>query len=404
MKRHAYLRELLPRMARFWLARAGMVEPGGPITLTFSVTNWCQSRCKTCNIWRFYADPEFAPDLYRLRRRELALDEIERIFRSMSHIYFFNISGGEPFLRGDLPEIVELAVRYLTPGIIHIPTNALAPERIEGHTRRICAILTEKAPGVPFTVKPSMDGVGVQHDEIRGVPGNFAKLLDTVDRLKRVAEEYENLHVEVGTVISRFNADDIARIADFGHSLGVQSYRHEIAENREEFRNLEDRIVPTPEQYRRAIRFFKKRTRAHLAGKRSLGRMTESLRLVYYDYAARIHATGRQVLPCYAGITNVHLTPYGELWPCCTLGDRKPLGNLREAGHDFQRVWRSKQARRVRRSIACGECACPLANQAYSNILMHPLAAIRVAWNLVALRLGLMPRSPAAETAGRRTG
>ena len=34
---------------------------------------------------------------------------------------YFNISGGEPFLRDDFPEIIKLACRYLTPGIIHIP-------------------------------------------------------------------------------------------------------------------------------------------------------------------------------------------------------------------------------------------------------------------------------------------
>ena len=59
----------------------------------------------------------------------------------------------------------------------------------------------------------------------------------------------------------------------------------------------------------------------------------------------------------------------GEVWPCCVLGYSKPMGWLRDAEYDFQRIWRSYQAQKVRTYIREGNCACPLANQAYSNIL-----------------------------------
>ncbi|MCJ7772594.1 MAG: radical SAM protein, partial [Desulfobacterales bacterium] len=115
-----YLKELFPKMIRYRLARKGLVGPGSPINITFSVTNKCQSQCKTCNIWEIYKKhPE-------KREEELNLNEIEKIFSSIGHIYIFNTSGGEPFLRNDFAEIIELACKYLTPGIIHIPTNAIA--------------------------------------------------------------------------------------------------------------------------------------------------------------------------------------------------------------------------------------------------------------------------------------
>ena len=98
-----YIRELLPKMIRYRLARAGRGSPGMPINLTFSVTNLCQSRCKTCRIWDLYRRD---PARYR---NELRLEEIRRIFRSMGHVYIFNVSGGEPFLRKDFPEIVAAA-------------------------------------------------------------------------------------------------------------------------------------------------------------------------------------------------------------------------------------------------------------------------------------------------------
>jgi len=381
VKRNRYIGKLLPRMLNYWLARSRIFKPAGPITLTFSVTNRCQSRCLTCKIWQLYRDHPARAD------EELTLEEIEKIFRSMDPIYFFNLSGGEPFLRSDLPEIVELAIEHLKPEIVHTPTNALAPARIAKSARRICEMMQTKAPGIPFTVKPSLDGVGKQHDQIRGVPGNWEKLLDTIDRLKALSTEFDNLHVEVGTVVSRANVRNLREIARFAHTLGIESYRNEIAEEREEFFNLGDPITPTARQYRDALAFFASQTRKSMGSKRALTQLTESLRLVYYNYAAKILATKRQVLPCYAGISNAHLNPYGDLWPCCVLGYAKPLGNLRDADYDFRTVWHSKQANRVRSFIRTKGCACPLANQSYSNILMNPLAAARAALNLLAVRL-----------------
>ena len=126
-----YLKELGPKMLRYRLARRGLVLPGMPINLTFSVTNVCQSRCKTCSIWELYKEQP------QKKNDELTLEEIEKIFRSMGHIYVFNISGGEPFLRSDITEIIKAACHHLSPGVVHIPTNAIAQELIERKTKEI---------------------------------------------------------------------------------------------------------------------------------------------------------------------------------------------------------------------------------------------------------------------------
>jgi len=369
--------EFIPKILNYRLARAGLTRPARPITLTYSVTNRCQSRCLTCRIWTVYRDhPERAED-------ELKRDEIERIFRSIGHIYFFNISGGEPFLRDDLEEIVGLALEYLTPRIIHIPTNALMPARIADAVERILLKMNSRAPKTPLTVKPSLDAVGDRHDEIRGVPGNFDKVLETIELLKGLSEKFPSLHVEAGTVISRYNLDEVENLTRFVSGLSIESYRHEIAEERAEFHNRDDEITPSPEEYERLAEQFAGSIREALKDKRRLTRLTESLRIVYYQLAAQIVREGRQVVPCYAGISNVHLDPYGELWACCTLGHEKPLGDLRSAGFDFDRVWHSEQARRVRQFIRFGGCACPLANQAYSNILLSIPWLTRVLRQLV---------------------
>ena len=372
-----YLKELVPKMLRYRLARRGLVGPGRPINLTFSVTNVCQSRCKTCSIWELYKENP------QKRKEELTLDEIEKIFRSMGHIYVFNVSGGEPFLRSDITEIIAAACRYLSPGVVHIPTNAIAKELIESRTIAILEVLKNNCPHTQLTIKPSLDHIESKHDEIRGVPGNFTRVLDVFHRLKEIQSDYSNFHVELGTVISRWNVDDVAEIAQYVTNLGVDSYRNEIAEQRSEMFNTQNDITPDPEQYENAIDLFVRQIRENMANRNLFQRITNAFRLVYYSLAIRILKENRQVIPCYAGISNVHMTPYGDIWACCTLGYDKPMGNLRDYNYDFQMLWNSAEAKKVRTYVGEGRCNCPMANQTYSNILMHGPSLFRVVREII---------------------
>lgn len=372
MNARIYLTELLPKLIGYRLARKRLLKSINPITLTFSVTAACQSRCKTCNIGAQYlAHPQIA-------EKDLTLDEIEKIFKNLGHIYFLNISGGEPFLRKDLHDIIARAMRYLKPKIVHIPTNAFLPRKIENETRSILEIMSRYNHDVPLTVKPSIDGIGEKHDEIRGLKGNFKRLEETIQRLKTIEKDHTNFHLELGTVVSNFNIDDLDEIEDWVHRQGVQSYRNEIAEQREEFFNIGEEITPSDEVYEKLMVNFKKKVEANLNTKRSLARMTESMRLVYYDLVVKILRERRQVIPCYAGISNIHLNYDGELWPCCVLGYAHAMGNLRDFNYDYAALYSSEKAREVRKYIRDGRCHCPLANQAYSNMLISPPYLIKM--------------------------
>lgn len=367
-----YFREILPKIACYRASYAGLAAPGTPINLTFSVTNVCQSRCKTCNIWELYKEhPE-------KRDEELTIDEIEKIFRSIGHVYLFNVSGGEPFLRSDFTDVVAAALKFLTPGIIHIPTNAIAVDMIERKTRIILELLKQTGSRTQLTIKPSLDHIGPKHDEIRGIPGNFVKVMTLFKRLKELQPEYPNLHVELGTVISKWNVAEIDEIAAHITRLGVDSYRNEIAEQRSEMFNIQNDITPPADQYEQAIDVFVRQIRKNMRNSVLFQRITNAFRLVYYDLAIHILKTNRQVIPCYAGISNAHMTPYGDIWACCTLGYDKPMGNLRDVEYDFGRLWNGQTAKEVRAYIRQKKCACPMANQTYSNILVHGRSLLRV--------------------------
>lgn len=373
MKLADYLFRVAPRAPYYWATRRGWVRPINPLTLTFSVTAACQSRCKTCNIGALYlANPQLA-------RQNLTLQEIEKVFRSLGPIYFFNVSGGEPFMRKDLAQIIRLACLHLQPRLIHIPTNAISPRFIARTTREILTILDELAPpSVPISIKPSIDGVGEMHDYVRGYPGNFELLERTIDALLEIRAENPRLHVDLGTVISNLNLHHLDEIEDWVHARGIESYRHEVAEQRAEFHNLGDPITPPASVYRELAERFRRKIARHIRGKAFLTRTTEAVRVVYYDVAARILEERRQVTPCLGGISNIHMNYNGEIWPCCVLGGDQPLGSVRDWDYDIQALLRSDQARESRKYIADGNCACPLANQWLNNVLLTPRHLLKV--------------------------
>lgn len=373
MKLSDYLTRVAPKALYYEATRRGWVPPVNPLTLTFSVTAACQSRCKTCNIGVVYlANPQLA-------KQNLSLDEIERVFRSLGPIYFFNVSGGEPFMRPELAEIIRLACIHLKPRLIHIPTNAISPKFIAKTTRQILAYMDEHAPrSTPISIKPSIDGVGEMHDYVRGFKGNFALLEKTIDVLLEIRAENPRLHVDLGTVISNLNLHHLDDIEDWVHARGIESYRHEIAEQRAEFHNLGDPITPPPAVYAELTERFKRKITENIAGKALLTRTTEAVRVVYYDVAVRILKERRQVTPCYGGISNIHMNYDGEIWPCCVLGGDQSLGRVREYDYDIQALLRSEQARRARKYIADGNCACPLANQWLNNVLLTPRHMLKV--------------------------
>jgi MoaA/NifB/PqqE/SkfB family radical SAM enzyme len=89
------------------------------------------------------------------------------------------------------------------------------------------------------------------------------------------------------------------------------------------------------------------------------------------------------VIPCFAGVSNVHMNYDGGVWPCCVLGYEHQMGNLRDFEYDFKKLWLSKHAQGIIDYIKRKNCACPLANQAYSNILMNVPALFKAGLKVI---------------------
>ncbi|MDY7041152.1 MAG: radical SAM protein [Chloroflexota bacterium] len=339
-----------------------------PLNLTVSVTYRCNSRCRTCNVWRKQAD-------------ELTVEEWDQVFASLGRTpYWLTISGGEPLLRRDVVKICCSAYRRCRPSIINIPTNGLSPNLIAERVEEIA----HSCPKSQIIVNVSLDGWGEQHDAIRNVPGNFRRTMETYRRLRTMA--LPNLTVGIHTVISRYNVADIPTIYRQLSTLAPDSYITEIAEERVELDTVGAGITPSLDEYSAAVDFLLSRLRAQTCT--GISQVTQAFREQYYGLVKRILAEQRQVIPCYAGWASAQISPDGNVWTCCIKA--QPLGNLRDVDYNFGRIWFSAQAEAARASIAGGECFCPLANAAYTNMLCHYPSLIRAGGQVAS---GLLRRS-----------
>jgi MoaA/NifB/PqqE/SkfB family radical SAM enzyme len=352
--------QVIPRIPALKASYATGRTLGLPINITVSVSYRCNSRCKTCNVWLLPND-------------DLALDEWDRVFESLGKApYWFTFSGGEPTLRHDLPDMVASAYRHCQPGIINIPTNGIQDKIIPGRIERVL----QSAPKSEVIINLSLDGVGEKHNEIRGVHNNWTRAMSTWASLKQLKQQFKNLTLGIHTVISNFNVDSFPELCEYvQRELRPDSFITEIAEERVELDTVGLGITPTANQYSVAIDALLDSMRDRkLTG---IAEVTQAFRRQYYEIVKRTLREHRQVIPCMAGVASAQIAPNGDVWTCCIRA--QSMGNLREHNYDFGTVWRTGKARELRRSIKAGECYCPLANAAYTNMLMHGPTVAKVA-------------------------
>ncbi|HPF08971.1 MAG TPA: radical SAM protein, partial [Candidatus Cloacimonadota bacterium] len=156
------------RIIGYWLMKHLGFPRILPMNYTVSLLYTCNSRCNTCRIWKKKA-------------HNLSVDEYRKIFRGVGRSpYWITFSGGEPFLRNDIVDVVSTIYQVSRPRIINIPTNGLLVNTIIEKT----AAIAKACPKAQVIINVSLDGIEDQHDEIRNVPGNYKKAVSTFQKLK----------------------------------------------------------------------------------------------------------------------------------------------------------------------------------------------------------------------------
>ena len=144
-----------------------------PIYLILFVTERCNAKCKHCFV--------NTPGKKDTSREELTLEEIEKIAQNMDNLLYLLPTGGEPFFREDLPEIINLFYKNNRLRNVGIPTNGSLTKTTVASVQRILSNCKNISLGVDI----SIDGLRERHDHIREFPGLFEKAIETYWRIKK---------------------------------------------------------------------------------------------------------------------------------------------------------------------------------------------------------------------------
>jgi len=337
--------------------------------INLSVTSVCNSRCKTCDIWK---EPK------RSRETDLRLEDYSRLFRhSPKSVCWLSLTGGEPFLREDLAEIVAEA-RHHFPRLrlLSITTNALDATS----PAKVLESILQQNPALRIYLNISLDGHLATHDHLRGMPGNFLSCLALRENLRPLQESHRGrLKVTFETTVSRENLDQISTLGDLAKSRKAlhiftvartsNFYKHRLRADNRLF--LASREI---------VEF----TRAYIRQMRPTIGFDHIIRRALYAGAIVYHEKkGKHPVPCAAGKNSVWVGPKGNVSPCIHWSVE--LGNAREKSlGDILAGGASEQARKAIAKQQCPGCWTPC--EATQSLLASPIRC-------AAFALSTYPRS-----------
>lgn len=311
-----------------------------PTDVSIITTYRCQMRCKMCDIWENPTD----------RRQEITAKELE----ILPGFKFVNVTGGEPFVRRDLEEIVEVLFRK---------SDRIVISTSGWHTDRIIK-MAERFPNIGIRV--SIEGLAEKNDELRGRDGSFDRAL----RLLMTLKEMGLKDIGYGCTVSNHNSADMLWLYKLSRELGME-FATAAFHNSYYFHKDDNEITNKDE----VIGNFHKLIELLLQENtpKSWFRAFFNLGLINY-----IRGKPR-MLPCEAGTANFFIEPYGEVYPCNGLEERywkESMGNIRTAA-SFAELWHGAQAQKVREQVRTCPKNCWMVGTAapvMKKYIRHPAA------------------------------
>lgn len=352
-------------LARDWIA------PGEALAQwTHFVTSVCNAKCAHC----FYPINQ--------KTNELTLEEIERFVKTLPPIRLLLISGGEPFLRRDLPEIIKLYFDHTHFFSASIPTNGYSPEATLRAVEKICSF----SPDLSLGVSVSIDGFKEFHDRLRGVPGLYERSLATLEALLAAQPKLPNLTVGVTTVFMHDNQHEIERFAEFVYDT-YRPNHHGIALLRGEPADPAMKGSLDVGGYERLSRWIDAR---YPPGEVESGwrgvrvRARREVNRQRYEYIARQARGGPFEQPCIAGEREFVLSEDGDVYGCELIATK--LGNVRDAGYDFATIRNGDAVRAFNETKRAGQCRCTHECNVRTMLLFDRKNAVDIAGAMVGLK------------------
>lgn len=284
---------------------------------TVIVTYRCNAKCTMCNRYKVPSNPE----------EEISIETI----RKLPEMYFTNITGGEPFIREDLKDIVREL--YKKSERIVISTNGFFTDRIVD--------LCKEFPQVGIRI--SIEGLEQTNNEIRGLDDGYNKGYTTLKTLVDMGMK----DVGFGMTVQDKNAPDLVALYDISNELGMEfatASLHNSFYFVESNNIINDRLM-VAQNFEDLINKLLKSN-----SPKKWFRAYFNHGLINYIFSQK------RLLPCDMSFNTFFIDPYGDVMPCNGTKEKEVMGNLNTQTWD--ELWNSEQAEEVRRKVRCCDRNC----------------------------------------------
>jgi MoaA/NifB/PqqE/SkfB family radical SAM enzyme len=315
-------------------------KSGRPQAVSLEITHRCVAKCMMCNIWRLPSD---VPDLPMDEWIHLLGAELLNDLREV------DITGGEPFLREDLVDLVS-AVSLLKEEklkrlrTIAITTNGLMTEKVLEYTEKMLQALRGK--GIDLVMACALDGIGEIHDRIRNYKNAWSKVDETIKGLTNLRKQNPYLLVGLKTTILPVNVGQLDRILQYADENGLFSIISPciITDGRYLNKDRAEALSFNPDDVAAMARFYRSK---------KFRWSFHAEKLVHYL------EKGVMKKPCSCGFNYFFVRSTGEVLLCPLIN--QSVGNLKAGS--IEEIFRSPEASRMRRGIggypSCRTCTEP---------------------------------------------
>jgi MoaA/NifB/PqqE/SkfB family radical SAM enzyme len=302
---------------------------------TVIVTYRCNARCNMCSR---YKEPSKISE-------EISIETIKKLPK----MYFTNITGGEPFLRNDLNDIVREL--YKKSDRIVISTNGYFTDKII----KLC----EEFPNVGIRV--SIEGLEETNNTIRGLKDGFNKGYSTLKKLV----EMKHPDVGFGMTVQDYNANDLVALYKLSDELNMEfatASLHNSFYFVESHNIIKDRLM-VAQNFEDLINELLK------------SNSPKKWFRAYFNHGLINYIFGqKRLLKCNMAFDTFFVDPFGDVMPCNGTKEKNVMGNI--VNDTFENVWNSKQANEVRNGVRHCERNCWMigsASPAIKKYILVPL-------------------------------
>ncbi len=327
-----------------------------PLQLVLFVTSRCNMRCEHC----FYLE-----EINDSSRTELSLEQIESLAKELGGLYWIALSGGEPYLRKDLVEIVQTFYRYSRPNIISHVTNGFYPDRISDMTKKMAETCSKSKNLIIF----SLDGLKDTHEKIRKSPGSFEKVKESIRSVQKHQSDYPNLDTGIVITVQQNNREELIPLIEY---IENNLMPDGIYINLERDHTQPSNVLVDPKtlsSYQEAVNFYENlRAKNNLKKSNLLDRLLNGKNKLQKKTIAKIAKENSYQIPCLAGKVSVVVDELGNVYACELL--KEPIGNLKK--QSFKEIWFGEKCVNLSDSITEDKCYCTHECALSSSILFNP--------------------------------